>query len=132
MDHKTGSPAFDKTANTGLRHLFNATRFSIRGLTEAIRRESAFRQELALLVILLWPAWWLTGSVVDFVILMGVSAMVLVVELLNSAVEAAVDRIGTEHHEMSGLAKDYGSAAVMVVLLIAGAVWLAFLIERLS
>ena len=132
MEHKTNSGAFDKTANTGLRHLVNATRFSFRGLTEAMRRESAFRQELALLVVLLLPAWWVTRSLVDFVILMSVSAMVLVVELLNSAVEAAVDRVGTEHHEMSGLAKDYGSAAVMIALVIAGIVWLAFIVQRFA
>lgn len=132
MDNNAKRAAFDKRANTGVRHLLNATRFSIGGLIEAFRRESAFRQELALLTLLLWPAWWLTHSIIDFVILMGASAMVLVVELLNSAVEAAVDRMGTEHHEMSGLAKDYGSAAVMVALFIAGAVWLAFLYHRFA
>ena len=129
MQDKTTS--FDKNANTGVRHLVNATRFSIRGLAQAFRRESAFRQELALLALLVLPGLWLAQSLHDFVILMGVSAMVLVVELLNSAVEAAIDRVGTDHHEMSGLAKDYGSAAVMVSLVIAGAVWLAFLVERL-
>ena len=124
--------AFDKSRNTGLTHLVNATRFSLRGLREAFRRESAFRQELALLAVLTLPGAWITGNLRDFVILMGVSTFVLVVELLNSAVEAAIDRIGPEHHEMSGLAKDYGSAAVMLSLFIAGAFWLMFAIERLT
>lgn len=131
MDDKTHTAAFDKGANTGLKHLVNATKFSLNGLVEAFRRESAFRQELALIVILVAPAWWLARTLFDFVILMSVCALVLVVELLNSAVEAAIDRMGTDHHEMSGLAKDYGSAAVMVSLVIAGAVWLAFLVDRL-
>lgn len=132
MDNKVNPGVFDKSANTGLRHFVNATRFSLRGLNQAVRRESAFRQELTILVLLLWPAWWVTHSITDFVILMAVSSIVLVVELLNSAVEAAIDRMGTAHHELSGLAKDYGSAAVMLTLFIAGAVWLAFLYHRLA
>lgn len=124
--------AFDKSANTGFTHLMNATRFSLRGLREAVRRESAFRQELALLAVLVVPGAWITQNLHDFVILMAISTFVLVVELLNSAVEAAIDRIGPEYHEMSGLAKDYGSAAVMLALLVAGGVWAMFAVERLS
>lgn len=124
--------SFDKSTNTGFTHLINATRFSMRGLREAFRRESAFRQELALLVILIPAGAWLATSVVEFALLMAVCLLVLVVELLNSGIEAAIDRIGPEHHEVSGLAKDYGSAAVMVSLALAGLVWLALLYQRLA
>jgi diacylglycerol kinase (ATP) len=77
-------------------------------------------------------AIWIADSLLDFVLLMAVCLLVLVVELLNSAVEATIDRIGKEHHPISALAKDYGSAAVMLSLIIAGAVWLAMLITRLE
>lgn len=131
MDDKA-RPAFDKEGNTGFTHLVNATRFSLNGLIEACRRESAFRQELALLAVLIVPGWWIAKDWFEFVMLMAVASLVLVVELLNSAVEAAIDRVGTDHHEMSGLAKDFGSAAVMITLLITAAVWLACLVQRLS
>lgn len=124
--------SFDKSTNTGFTHLFNATRFSMRGLREAFRRESAFRQELALLLILIPAGVWLATSVVQFALLIAVCLLVLVVELLNSGIEAAIDRIGLGHHEISGLAKDYGSAAVMVSLVLAALVWLALLYERLA
>ena len=132
MNDDTQSIAFDKQSNTGIRHLFNATRFSLNGLYEAFRRESAFRQELALLALLTIPGWFIAQNPLDFVLLMAAAAFVLVVELLNSAVEAAIDRMGGDHHEMSGLAKDYGSAAVMVSLLITAAIWLVFLFQRLT
>ncbi len=122
---------FDKSANTGLTHLRNAARFSAQGFIEALRRESAFRQEIAVLIVLMPLAVWMSRSIMDFVALMAVAGFVLVVELLNSAVEATVDRIGTDHHEMAGLAKDYGSAAVMLSLIVAAMVWLAFLFQRI-
>jgi diacylglycerol kinase (ATP) len=118
------TPHFDKTANTGFRHLANSTRFSIQGLASAIKHEAAFRQELALLVVLTPIGLWISSSIADFVVLMFVLLFVLVVELLNSGIEAVVDRVGVEHHELSGRAKDFGSAAVMLSLLMAGMVWL--------
>ena len=118
------TPHFDKTANTGFRHLANSTRFSIQGLASAIKHEAAFRQELALLVVLTPLGLWISSSIADFVVLMFVLLFVLVVELLNSGIEAVVDRVGVEHHELSGRAKDFGSAAVMLSLLMAGMVWL--------
>ncbi|MAV66609.1 MAG: diacylglycerol kinase [Gammaproteobacteria bacterium] len=114
---------FDKSSNTGIRHLINATRFSMQGLKSAFMYESAFRQELALLVCMIPVGLIISPSPKEFVLLMAVSVFVLVVELLNSAIEAAVDRIGMEHHPKSELAKDYGSAATMMALLIAGSVW---------
>jgi len=132
MGENSTPPAFDKSGNTGLTRIINAARFSAQGLKSAFRREAAFRQEAIIFVVLLPVGFMIARSLSDFVILTGVSAMVLVVELLNSAVEAAVDRMGPEHHELAGLAKDYGSAAVLIALLIAGAVWLLFLFLRLA
>lgn len=124
-------PFFDKAGNTGLRHFRNAARFSLNGLRAAFTRESAFRQELAVLLVLTPLAVWLSKSMFDFISMMAVAGFVLVIELLNSSVEAAVDRSGTEHNELAGLAKDYGSAAVMIALVIAALVWLTFLYQRL-
>ncbi len=132
MSEDHSEPFFDKSENTGLTHFRNAARFSAQGFTQAFKRESAFRQELAVLVVLTPLAIWMSGSVLDFVALMGVAGFVLTVELLNSAIEAAVDRVGTDHHELAGLAKDYGSAAVFMSLTVAGIVWLAFLWQKLS
>ncbi|MCB1645582.1 MAG: diacylglycerol kinase [Pseudomonadales bacterium] len=125
-------PAFDKTANTGFAHLRNATRFSLKGLQSAFRHESAFRQEVALLVILVPVAIWLARSLTEAMLLISVCLLVMVVELLNSGIEAAIDRIGPEFHELSGRAKDLGSAAVMLALIIAGGTWLTFLYERFT
>lgn len=131
MEEKTDSD-FDKASNTGFRHLINATIFSYRGLKAAIRNESAFRQELVLLVISVPLGLTITDTPLAFVLLMAVNLLVLVVELLNSALEAAIDRISLEHHPLSGLSKDYGSAAVMVALLLAAIVWIAMLMNYLS
>ncbi len=131
MEEKTDSD-FDKASNTGFRHLINATIFSYRGLKAAIRNESAFRQELVLLVISVPLGLTITDTPLAFALLMAVNLLVLVVELLNSALEAAIDRISLEHHPLSGLSKDYGSAAVMVALLLAAIVWIAMLMNYLS
>lgn len=129
-DLPMNSPAFDKASNTGLRHLLNATRFSVQGLVAAFRLESAFRQELALLLILTPLGVWIAESARDFVLLMAFSILVLVVELLNSGIEASIDRAGEDYNEFARLGKDYGSAAVMLALLAAGLVWLTMLLEK--
>ena len=120
-------PYFDKTANTGGKHFINATRFSLQGLKSAVQRESAFRQELFFAVPVLLSGAYFAASWFHFLLLLCAVLLVLIVELLNSGIEAAVDRAGTEHNELAGLAKDYGSAAVMLALLLAGAVWLTIL-----
>ncbi|RDB41944.1 diacylglycerol kinase [Halomonas sp. DQ26W] len=112
-----------KRRNTGWRHLINSTGYSLKGLQQAFRHESAFRQELALCMVLLPLAWWIGEGPVEWILLLGSCLLVLIIELLNSAIESVVDRIGTEHHELSGRAKDIGSAAVMLALLLAGLVW---------
>jgi len=120
-----------KPGHTGWRHLVHSTRYSLKGLKAAWRHESAFRQELALCVLLLPLAWWIGQGPVEWVLLVGSCLLVLVVELVNSAIESVVDRIGPEHHELSGRAKDLGSAAVMVSLALAGLTWLLLAGQKL-
>ena len=112
-----------KPGNTGIRRIIRATRFSAQGFAHAFRHEAAFRQELALTIVLTPAAFWLGRSVLEIALLIGVLLLMLIVELLNSAIEAAIDRNGDEHHELSGRAKDMGSAAVFVVLTLIGLVW---------
>jgi diacylglycerol kinase (ATP) len=119
-----------KKGATGMRRLLNATRYSLEGLAAAFRHEAAFRQELLLAAILLPLGLWLGASGVERALLAGSVLLVLVVELLNSAVEAAVDRISAEHHELAKRAKDVGSAAVMLSLVLAGVVWVLVLLPR--
>ena len=121
-----GSACFIMT-NDPIRHLINATRYSFQGLRHAWLNEEAFRQELYVLVVALPVGWVLGKNAVERALLMGSCLLVIVVELLNSAIEAAVDRMGTEHHEISGQAKDMGSAAVFCALLLAAVVWLLIL-----
>ena len=100
----------------GLRRLLNAFFFSLSGLTLAYRHESAFRQEIVLAAVLIPLACLLPVQGVERVLLIGSVLLVLVVELLNSSVEAAVDRIGFDTHRLSKRAKDLGSAAVLLAL----------------
>ncbi|MEQ5803171.1 diacylglycerol kinase [Halomonas sp. H10-9-1] len=119
-----------KPGHTGWRHLMHSTRYSWMGLKAAWRHESAFRQELTLCLLLLPLVWWVGDGPVEWLLLLGSCAIVLIVELLNSAIESVVDRIGPEHHELSGRAKDLGSAAVMASLLLAGLTWLLLLGQK--
>jgi len=112
-----------KPGNTGFKRLLCATRYSFAGLSWAWRKESAFRQELLLVIVLAPLAWYLGGSGLERALLVGVLLLVLVVELLNTAVEAVVDRFGDGHHELSKAAKDLGSAAVFVALVNVIVVW---------
>jgi diacylglycerol kinase (ATP) len=108
---------------TGLSRVLHAARFSAAGLVAAVRLESAFRQELALAVLLVPVGWWLGTSWVERTLLIGTVVLVLIVELLNSGIEAVVDRVSLDLHELSKRAKDYGSAAVLLALLLCGGVW---------
>jgi diacylglycerol kinase (ATP) len=115
---------------SGLDRVLHATGYSIAGLRAAYRNENAFRQEVWL-TILMWPAAFLLGrSWAEVAMLAGSVVLVLIVELLNSAVEATVDRVSFEFHDLSKRAKDYGSAAVMLSLLLCGGIWIAALIHR--
>jgi diacylglycerol kinase (ATP) len=112
-----------KPGNTGLRRIFLATLFSIAGLRTAWRNEAAFRQECGLCLMLAPIGLWLGQTAAERALLLGSCLLVLIVEVLNSAIEAVVDRVGTDHHELSGAAKDLGSAAVLLSLLSTLVVW---------
>jgi diacylglycerol kinase (ATP) len=116
---------------TGMRRVINAARYSLEGLAAAARHEDAFRQELILAAVLVPLGLWLGADGVERALLVGSVLMVLVVELLNSAVEATVDRVSLEDHQLAKRAKDIGSAAVMMSLLTVGVVWLLVLLPRL-
>ncbi|MEW6687542.1 MAG: diacylglycerol kinase [Pseudomonadota bacterium] len=113
---------------TGLARLVNATRYSLHGFAAAARHEDAFRQELILAAALVPLGLWLGGSGVERALLVGSVLLVLVVELLNSAVEATVDRVSLDDHSLAKRAKDIGSAAVMLSLVNVGVVWLLVLL----
>ena len=119
-----------KPGFTGLLRLRKATGFSWQGLRAAWRHESAFRQECTVSLVLLPFAFVVGTSPTEVAALLGVLALVLITELLNSAIEAVVDRIGPEHHDLAGRAKDMGSAAVFVSLLLALGVWTTMGIEN--
>ena len=112
----------------GLKRIVNAFFFSIAGFKATWEHEEAFRQEVLLFLVTAPLAIWVTDNNIERVLLIGSVAGVLVVELLNSAVEATIDRIGFEHHELSGRAKDIGSAAVMLSLALAVLTWALILI----
>lgn len=113
--------------NTGIMRFFRAAGFSVRGLKAAFVNEAAFRQEVALAVVMLPLACWLDVSMAERLLLIATVFLVLIIELMNSAVEAVVDRIGPERHELSGRAKDIGSAAVFLALLLTAIVWFSIL-----
>ncbi|MBE7418380.1 MAG: diacylglycerol kinase [Ideonella sp.] len=114
-------------AHRGLQRIVLATGYSIAGLSAAFRTESAFRQECALALVLLPASWWLGRNWVEVALLAGSVVAVMVVELLNSAIEAVVDRVSGELHPLSKRAKDIGSAAVMLALLTCAALWASLL-----
>jgi diacylglycerol kinase (ATP) len=109
----------------GPARLFNALKYSWNGLCEAIRVEAAVRQELLLCALLIPLACWLPVTPVERVLLIASLLLVLIVELLNSALEAVVDRISFEVHDMSRRAKDFGSAAVFLCLVLVAVVWVS-------
>lgn len=113
----------------GLRRIISATRNSVEGLAAAVRHEDAFRQELLLAAVLLPLAFWVGQTGLERALLAGSVLFVLVVELLNSAIEATVDRISFEDHRLAKRAKDIGSAAVMVALLATALVWALVILQ---
>jgi diacylglycerol kinase (ATP) len=120
-----------KTGVTGLRRIWNAFFYSAAGLRSAWRHESAFRQECLLAAVLIPAAFWLGTSPTDYALLIGSVVLLLITELLNSAIEAVVDRVGTERNTLSGQAKDMGSAAVFLALVLIVVVWGAIAWQRL-
>ena len=114
---------------TGLRRILSATRNSLEGFVAAVRHEDAFRQELVMAMVLVPAALWLGNGALERALLVGAVLMVLVVELLNSAIEATVDRISFDNHRLAKRAKDIGSAAVMLSIATAAIVWILVLIR---
>ncbi len=121
--------ASELKGKTGLRRLINATRYSAQGFKAAWKTEDAFRQESVLAVILIPVAVLLPVSLVYKLLLIGSIILVLIVEVLNSAIEAVVDRFGGEIHPLSGKAKDLGSAAVLLALTFALITWVSILAD---
>lgn len=118
-------------ARTGLDRFWHAGGYSLEGL-RAGWHEAAFRQEAIAAVVLVPAAFWLGRNWVETALLAGSALMVLMVELLNTGLEAAIDRIGPEWHELSKRAKDMGSAAVLLSLLLCAGIWIAALFERFT
>jgi diacylglycerol kinase (ATP) len=112
-----------KPAKTGITRLIDATGYSIRGLRACFAHEAAFRQEVAAFVVLFPLSFFIARTTVQWLLLVAPLFLLLIVELLNSAVESVVDRIGHEVHELSGRAKDMGSASVLLCLLLIGCCW---------
>jgi diacylglycerol kinase (ATP) len=115
---------------TGIDRIARAAGYSWNGLRLAYGGESAFRQETWLAVVLLPAAFWVGRDWTQIALLAGSVLLVLIVELLNSAVEAVVDRVSYERHDLSKRAKDLGSAAVLLALLLCGGLWFAALAQR--
>ena len=112
-----------KPGYTGLTRIIKATGYSWQGLQAAWQNESAFRQEVTLCLIMLPLAFVVGQTMMETALLIALLGVVLITELLNSAVEAVVDRIGDEHHDLAGRAKDMGSAAVFISLVLTAIVW---------
>jgi diacylglycerol kinase (ATP) len=120
----------DRQKPRGLTRLFSAFGASAKGLGGAFREEAAFRQELAFALVAIPLGLWLGHGGVERALLVAPVLLVLIVELLNSAIEAAIDRIGPERHHLSGLAKDVGSAAVLLAFVLLVVVWALVLLDR--
>ena len=112
-----------KPGKTGLSRLVDATRYSIKGIRACWRNEAAFRQEALLVVALLPFSLLVANSTEQWLLLVAPLLLLLIVELLNSAIENVVDRFGHELHELSGQAKDMGSAAVLICLVLTALCW---------
>jgi len=130
MSHRDALPEFvnEQKGRTGFSRVWHAAGYSMAGL-RAGWQEAAFRLEACLAFVLLPLSLFIGGGWVEAALLAGSVLLVLIVELLNTAVEAAIDRIGPERHELSRRAKDMGSAAVFLSLVLAGGIWLAALVR---
>src|SRR3954462_7180895 len=119
--------AGDRFKPTGFARMFRAFGASMKGFSGAYREEAAFRQELALAVVVIPLGLWFGKNGMERVLLIAPMFIVLIVELINSAIEATVDRIGLERHALSGLAKDIGSAGVFTSLTLLAVIWVLVL-----
>jgi len=116
---------------TGLIRIYKAAGYSIKGVVAAWKNEAAFRQEAIMVIPAMLLAFWLDVSTVERILMVGSLGLILIVEIINSAIEAIVDRIGPELHPLSGRAKDLGSAAVALAIILTLFVWAMVLLPRL-
>jgi diacylglycerol kinase (ATP) len=124
-------PANPQKNRRGLERVWHATGYSLAGL-KAGWHETAFRQEALASIVLLPAAFWLSRSWVESVLLAGTVVIVMIIELLNTGIETAIDRIGPEWHDLSKRAKDMGSAAVLLSLVLCAGTWLMALFARFA
>lgn len=122
--------ASELKGKTGLTRLINAARYSAQGFRAAWKTEEAFRQEAILAAVMIPAALVIPLSLLEKLLLIASVFVVLIVEVLNSAIEAVVDRFGGEIHELSGKAKDLGSAAVLLALILCGLIWASVLLSN--
>lgn len=127
---ESSAPANPHKARTGLNRIWHAAGYSIEGL-RAGWNEKAFRQEAIAALVLLPASLWLGQSWVETALLAGSVVIVMIVELLNTGIETAIDRIGPEWHDLSKRAKDMGSAAVLLALLLCAGIWGAAVFQRI-
>ena len=128
--HDPAVPVNPQKSRRGVHRIWHAARYSMLGLGAAWK-ETAFRQEAIAALVLLPCAFWLGRSWVEISLLAGSVVLLLVVELLNTAIETVVDRVSPEWHALSGRAKDLGSAAVLLSLLLCAGIWLAAILEKI-
>ncbi|MDO9023528.1 diacylglycerol kinase [Zwartia sp.] len=114
----------------GFSRVFKAAGYSVKGLGAALRYEAAFRQELFLALILTPAAFWVGENALQIILLLSTLVIVLIVELLNSAIESVADAVTLDNNLLIGRAKDLGSAAVLLSLLMTAAIWIALLINK--
>ncbi len=126
------SAEVNKPGTRGLRHIFQALGYSMKGLQAALAHEEAFRLELIATVVMLPLALWLGESGIEKALMVSSLILVLIIELINSAIEAVVDRVGVEHHTLAGRAKDIGSAAVFMALVNVAVIWGLILFPRFA
>ena len=121
-----------KREDNGLKGLVAATGYSMNGIRACWRNEAAFRADVTLSAILFFISFFLAKSIVQWILLVSPLVLIIIVELLNSAIENVVDRIGAEFHDLSGRAKDMGSAAVFFCWVIIGLAWLPIAWQNLT
>jgi diacylglycerol kinase (ATP) len=133
MSHREALTEFvnEQKGRTGFSRMWHAAGYSMAGL-RAAWQEAAFRLEACLAFVMLPLSFFIAGGWVEVALLAGSVLLVLIVELLNTAIEAAIDRIGLERHPLSKRAKDMGSAAVLLAVLLAGGIWLTALVRFFS
>ena len=122
----------NKISNGGeIARLIRALGYSLAGIKAAFQNEAAFRLEVILFIFFAPLALWLGNNGIERALLLGSLLLVLIVEVINSSIEATVDRVGMEHHTLAGRAKDMGSGAVLLALVNAGLIWSLLLLDRL-